>query len=48
MEVQVDPKLVAGMKVRIGDIIVDSSIAGQMQELRDMALEALKEQIENE
>ena len=48
MEVQVDPKLVAGMRVRIGDIIVDSSIAGQMQELRDMALQALKEQIEDE
>jgi F-type H+-transporting ATPase subunit b len=48
MEVQVDHMLVAGMRVRIGDIIVDSSIAGQMQELRGMALQALKEQIGNE
>jgi F0F1-type ATP synthase membrane subunit b/b' len=48
MEVQVDPKLVAGMRVRIGDIIVNSSIAGQMQELREMALQALREQIGDE
>ena len=40
-----DAKLVAGVRVRIGDIIVDSSIAGQMDDLRDRALEALNEQI---
>ena len=48
MEVQVDPSLVAGMRVRIGDLVVDSSISGQMQELRDTALQALQEQIGNE
>ena len=48
MEVQVDPKLVAGIRVRIGDIIVDSSIAGQMEDLREKALEALNEQIKRE
>jgi F-type H+-transporting ATPase subunit delta len=48
MEVQVDPKLVAGVRVRIGDIIVDSSIAGQMGELRDLAMATLKEQIADE
>jgi F-type H+-transporting ATPase subunit b len=48
MEVQIDAKLIAGMSVRIGDIIVDSSISGQMQELREMALQTLKEQIGDE
>jgi len=48
MEVQVDQGLVAGIRVRIGDIIVDSSIAGQMEELRGRALEALNEQISEE
>ena len=48
MEVQVDPKLVAGVQVRIGDIIVDSSLAGQMNELRDKALQVLDEQIKGE
>lgn len=48
LEVNVDPDLVAGVRVRIGDIIVDSSIAGQMEELRDKALDALNEQISEE
>ena len=48
LEVQVDPKLVAGVQVRIGDIIVDSSVAGQMNELRDKALQVLDEQIKGE
>lgn len=48
LEVQVDPRLVAGTRVRIGDIVVDSSMAGQMEELRDTALEALNEQISEE
>jgi F0F1-type ATP synthase membrane subunit b/b' len=48
LEVQVDQGLVAGVRVRIGDIIVDSSIAGQMEELRDKAMEALNEQISQE
>ncbi|MFL7811936.1 MAG: F0F1 ATP synthase subunit delta [Anaerolineae bacterium] len=45
LEVRIDPDLVAGVRVRIGDIIVDSSIAGQLDELRDKALDALNEQI---
>jgi F-type H+-transporting ATPase subunit b len=48
MEVQVDDDLVAGVRMRIGDIIVDSSIAGQLEELRDRALDALNEQISEE
>lgn len=45
LEVRVEPALVAGIRVRIGDIIVDSSIAGQMDELRGQALGALEERI---
>jgi F-type H+-transporting ATPase subunit b len=48
LEVNVDPDLVAGVRVRIGDIIIDSSIAGQMAELRVKALDALNEQISEE
>lgn len=48
MEVRVDPDLVAGTRVRIGDIIVDSSIAGQLEELREQAIEMLKERITDE
>jgi F0F1-type ATP synthase membrane subunit b/b' len=45
LEVRVEPALVAGIRVRIGDIIVDSSIAGQMDELREQAMGALEERI---
>jgi F0F1-type ATP synthase membrane subunit b/b' len=48
LQVQVDAKLVAGVRVRIGDIIVDSSIAGQMDELREQASAALEERIVHE
>jgi len=48
LEVRVDPSLVAGVRVRIGDIVVDSSIAGQIEELRDRAMEALQERIAHE
>ena len=45
LEVRVEPALVAGIRVRIGDIIVDSSVAGQMDELRDQAMSALEARI---
>lgn len=45
LEVRVEPALVAGIRVRIGDIIVDSSIAGQMDELRGQAMNVLEERI---
>jgi len=48
LEVRVDTELVAGIKVRIGDIIVDSSIAGQLSELRDQAKAELEERIADE
>ena len=48
LEVRVEPALVAGIRVRIGDIIVDSSIAGQMDELRDQAMSELEERIAND
>lgn len=47
LEVRVDPRLVAGVRVRIGDIIVDSSIGGQLEELREQVVEELKERLAN-
>jgi len=48
LEVRVEPALVAGLRVRIGDIIVDSSIAGQMDELRGQAMSALEKRISDD
>jgi len=40
-----DPALAAGMQVRLGDFIVDNSIAGQLSELREMVSKVLKERV---
>ncbi len=45
LDLQVAPELVAGIRVRIGDIIVDSSIAGQLDELRGQVVSSLQERI---
>jgi len=43
IELTTDPSLVAGLRVRLGDTVMDNSIAGQLQELRDDVLGTLKE-----
>jgi F-type H+-transporting ATPase subunit b len=48
LEVQVDPQLVAGIRVRIGDIVVDSSVAGQLNELRAQVVGALEERMQDD
>jgi F-type H+-transporting ATPase subunit b len=48
LEIANDPAMIAGVRVRLGDMIVDSSIAGQLDDLRDQASQALVERMENE
>ncbi|MBN1935655.1 MAG: F0F1 ATP synthase subunit delta [Anaerolineae bacterium] len=43
LEVRIDHKMVAGVRVRIGDLMVDSSIMGQLEELREQAAQSLEE-----
>jgi F-type H+-transporting ATPase subunit b len=45
LELSTDPKLAAGVRVRLGDFIVDNSVAGQLSELREGASQALKERM---
>lgn len=47
MEVDVSPDLVAGVRIRLGDTVIDNSLAGQLQELRQEASRLLKEQVES-
>ena len=47
IEVEVDPSLAAGMRVRLGDMVVDNSIAGRLEELREQASRTLKERLTN-
>ncbi len=48
LELKTDPSLAVGMRVHMGDIIVDNSIAAQLTELREEISEELKEQMSNE
>jgi F-type H+-transporting ATPase subunit b len=48
LETNVNPDLAAGVSVRIGDIIVDSSIAAQLTDLREEVGEMLERQTANE
>jgi F-type H+-transporting ATPase subunit b len=48
VELKTDEDLAAGLKVRLGDIVVDNSIRGQLEQLRDDAGEALERKIEHE
>ncbi len=48
LEWKTDPALIAGLQVRLGDTIVDNSIAGQLDELRESVSSALKERLGHE
>ena len=41
----VDPALVAGATLRLGDVIVDGSIAGQLQQLKERYMQDLTQEI---
>jgi F-type H+-transporting ATPase subunit b len=48
LDLSIDPRLAAGMQVRLGDFVVDNSIAGQLDELREGVSEALKGRLADE
>ncbi len=43
LEMDTDPSLAAGLRIRLGDIVVDNSLAGQLDELRDNVAQSLQE-----
>jgi F-type H+-transporting ATPase subunit b len=45
VELRIDPSLAAGLKVRLGDVLVDNSIGGQLDTLRENVAAALKERL---
>jgi F-type H+-transporting ATPase subunit b len=48
LEVTTDPTLAAGVRVRLGDMVVDNSIADQLETLRESVGKTLKEQVGGE
>jgi len=45
LELKTDPALAAGMRVRLGDTLVDNSIGGQLADLRESVSATLKERV---
>lgn len=48
LELKTNSHLAAGLRVRLVDMVVDNSIAGQLDDLREEVSKALKEQVRNE
>jgi F-type H+-transporting ATPase subunit b len=48
IEMDTDPSLAAGMRVRLADIVVDNSIAGRLRELQNEASRALEDHLTDE
>jgi F-type H+-transporting ATPase subunit b len=48
LELKTDPNLAAGLRVRLGDMVVDHSITGQLNELREAVSKALQERVADE
>ncbi len=48
MDIEIDPNLISGIKVRIGDLIVENSLAMELTELKSEVTKTLEESIEVE
>lgn len=48
LELRTDPALAGGIRVRLGDTLVDHSIGGQLAEMRETVSQALKERLTGE
>lgn len=48
LDIKVDPTLAVGIRVRLGDVIVDSSVAGQLETLREGVAQTLREHVTDE
>ena len=46
LDIEVDPELAVGLRVRLGDIVVENSIVGQLDDLKDRVSTSLKERLE--
>lgn len=48
LDLKVDPALGLGLRVRIGDLVMDNTVAGKLDGLRADVMSALKERLANE
>lgn len=48
MEIEIDPELIAGIRLRMGDLVVENNLAVELEELRAKVLESLEESINDQ
>ncbi|MBN1921719.1 MAG: F0F1 ATP synthase subunit delta [Anaerolineae bacterium] len=48
LDIRVDPALAVGIQVRLGDSILDNSVAGQLESLREGVSQTLREHVADE
>lgn len=48
MEIELDPDLIAGIRVRMGDLVVDNTLAMELSDLKSDVIEALEESVDVE
>jgi F-type H+-transporting ATPase subunit b len=48
IDLKVEPALGLGLEVRLGDLVIDNSVSGRLNELRGSVLEALEDRIADE
>lgn len=48
IDLQVEPQLGLGIEVRLGDLVLDNTIAGRLDELRESVVGGLEERVGNE
>ena len=47
LRIEQDPELVAGLRVRMGDMMIDNSIGGELERLRDAVRHVLEERLQH-
>lgn len=45
LDIEVDPELAAGLRLRLGDIVIENSILGQLEDLEDRVSTSLRDQL---
>lgn len=48
MEIEIDPELIAGVRLRMGDMVVENNLAVELEELKSEVFESLEESIHGE
>ncbi len=48
MEIDIDPGLIAGVRVRMGDLVVENTLDMELSEVKSEVAEAIEESMSNE